>query len=173
MARLKAGILIIALILLVLGGYTLYVSNVYHSYQSTFNIGPNRYFRIPTDLRETTTISGNFQESGGRPVSFSVMSSVQFASFQLGSNLGDLYSIQDVPASAVSFTSTASDTYYLVFTHGTGLQNTSETVSFQRSYFSLHYFPIVSGVMMVVLAVVHVVWGLRYREPLPPPPPRW
>jgi predicted PurR-regulated permease PerM len=134
MASSKRGLIIAGVILLVLGAILLYYSNVARSFQSTFNILPTKYSKIASNLRDQTLITGQFQETSGRIVSFYIMSSAQFASFQIGQNTGNLYSLQNVASGSISFTSTVPDTYYLVFTHGPGLFNSTETVNFQRTY---------------------------------------
>src|SRR5207302_7439245 len=82
MALRKRGLIAAGLILLLIGGYTLYNYNPVHAYQSTFNLLPGKFFKIGANLRDQTRITGGFQETSGRPVEFMVMSSTQFAAFQ-------------------------------------------------------------------------------------------
>ncbi len=155
------------LILLVIGSLAVYNTNVAHSYQSTFNVLPSKFFKIGSNLRDQTLITGNFQETAGRTLNFYIMSSVQFAAFQVGQGNTSLFSLRDVPTGSVSYTSILPDTYYLVFSHGTGLLNTTETVSFQRTYVSLDEFQVASGVILLALGAAVLFWGLRPRNRLP------
>ena len=53
------------------------------------------------------------------------------------------------------------DTYYLLFLHGTGYLNVTQTVNFQRTYTSADVLAIVVGVALLVLGAVEVYWGFR------------
>ncbi len=157
----------VGLILLVIGSLAIYNTNVAHSYQSTFNVLPAKFFKIASNLRDQTLITGSFQETAGRTLNFFLMSSVQFAAYQIGQGNTSLFSLRNVPTGSVSYTSILPDTYYLVFSHGTGLLNTTETVSFQRTYVSLDEFQVASGIVLLGLGVAVLFWGLRPRNRLP------
>ncbi len=165
--RYERRLIIVGLILLAIGGIAVYNTNAAHEYQSTFNVLPGRFFKITTNLRDQTLLTGNFRETMGRLVNFYIMNSVQFAAFQLGQGNANLFSLKDVPEGAVTFTSALPDAYYLVFTHGTGLLNVTETINFQRTYVSLDEFQIVSGVILLVLGGLVLYWGLRPKRKLP------
>ena len=165
--RYERRLIIVGLILLAIGGIAVYNTNAAHSYQSTFNVLPGRFFKITTNLRDQTLITGSFRETTGRIVNFYIMNSVQFAAFQLGQGNVNLFFLKDVPDGTVTFTSAVPDTYYLVFTHGTGLLNMTETVNFQRSYVSLDEFQVASGVILLVLGGIVLYWGLRPKRRLP------
>ncbi len=163
-ARRGIGLIAVGLVLLVLGAYALSTSNVSHDYSSTFNVLAGRYIKISANMKAGTWITGSFRETSGRPVTFQIMSSVQLASYQVGQNIGNLYDIVDVTSGTISFTCTAADTYYLVFTHGTGLLNTTETVSFQRSYHSPDTFLLVVVGVLGVVGPLNIYWGTRLRR---------
>jgi len=181
MARRKPALVVVGLVLLVVGGFSVYESNVSHFYQSTFNILPGRFFKITANLRDQTLITGEFQESSGRAVSFRIMSSVQFAAFQTGQGNASLYSLGDIATGSVSFISSVPDAYYLLFLHGGGLQNVTQAVTFQRTYVSPDEFQLVVGIVLLAFGFVEVYWGVRPRAargeidvPAPPPePPAW
>src|SRR5947199_9325284 len=116
----KRGLIAAALILLLIGGYTLYNYNPVHAYQSTFNVLPGKFFKIGANLRDQTRITGSFQETSGRPVEFMVMSSAQFAAFQTRPGSASLYCLPETAAGQVDFPSSVPDTYYLPCLHGTG-----------------------------------------------------
>ena len=172
--RYNRRLIIAGFILLVIAAYSLYSSNVSHPYQSTFNVLANKFFKISANLRDQTFIYGQFRETSEHPVSFYIMSSGQFAAFQTAQGIGSLYSLRDVASASVSYTSTIPDTYYLVFTHGSGFLNITETVNFNRTYTSLDDFLLVSGVILTILGGLELYWGLRPktgRPQLPPPQP--
>src|SRR2546422_2834356 len=145
MALRKRGLIAAGLILLLIGGYTLYNYNPVHAYQSTFNLLPGKFFKIGANLRDQTRITGTFQETAGRPVEFMVMSSAQFAAFQTRTGTASLYSLPETATGQVDFTSSVPDTYYMLFLHGTGYLNVTQTVNFQRTYTSADVLAIVAG----------------------------
>ncbi len=157
----------VGLVLLVIGSIALYNTNALHSYQSSFNVLAGKFFKISSNLRDQTLITGSFRETSGRTITFYLMSSIQFAAFQLGQGNSSLFFLKDVPTGSVSFTSTIADTYYLVFAHGAGLLNQTETVNFQRSYVSLDEFQLGSGIALLFLGALVLYWGLRPRHRLP------
>jgi len=161
MAPRKRGLIAAGLILVLIGGYTLYNYNPVHAYQSTFNLLPGKFFKIGANLRDQTRITGSFQETSGRLVEFMVMSSTQFAAFQTQTGNASLYSLPETAAGQVDFTSSVPDTYYLLFLHGTGYLNATQTVNFQRTYTSADVLAIVVGVALLVLGAVEVYWGFR------------
>ncbi len=150
--------------LLVLGGLVLYDANAVSFYQSTFNILPSKFFKLTDNLKDQTTISGHFDETSGRPLTFLIMNSLQFTSYQIGQGNASLYALLNVASGSVSFTFTTPDTYYLVFLHGSGLLGATETVNFQRSYYNLGRIEVAAGAILLGLGVVELYWGLRPRE---------
>jgi len=178
----KRGLIAAGLILLLIGGYTLFNYNPVHAYQSTFNLLPGKYFKIGANLRDQTRITGTFQETSGRPLEFMVMSSTQYAAFQTRTGNASLYALAETATGQVDFTSSVPDTYYLLFLHGTGYLNVTQTVNFQRTYTSADVLAIVAGAALLVLGAVEVYWGIRpsgSRAASPPatksdlPPPPW
>src|SRR5262245_8179143 len=147
--RYKRGLVVLGLVLVVLGGLSIFFSNAASSYQSTFNILPSKFFKLTSNLRDQTIITGNFRETAGRSVSFLIMTSAQFAAFQIGQGNVSVFSLRDVPSGSVTFTFDTPDSYYLVFLHGSGLFTTTETVYFQRSYLNLDRFELISGIVSV------------------------
>jgi len=181
MARRKPALVLVGLVLFAIGGWSVYQSNVSHFYQSTFNVLPGKYFKVSANLRDQTQITGQFQESAGRPVAFRIMSSVQFAAFQTGQGNASLYSLGDTATGSVSFTSSVPDTYYLLFLHGAGFLNVTQAVNFQRTYISPDEFQLGAGIVLLALGLVEIYWGVRPKQagsgvdvPTPPPePPAW
>src|SRR5207247_10766485 len=182
MAIRERGRIAAALILLLIGGYTLYNYNPVHAYQSTFNVLPGKFFKIGANLRDQTRITGSFQDASGRPLEFMIMSSTQFAAFQTRTSNASLYFLPETASGQVDFTSSVPDTYYLLFLHGTGYLNATQTVNFQRTYTSVDVLAIVVGVALLVLGAVALSWGIRpsgSRPDSPPatignlPPPPW
>jgi hypothetical protein len=144
------------------------------SSQSTFNILSGQYEYLTTTRSSGDSISGAFQEGSGSLVSFYIQSSAQFASFQTGASLNTLYSIENVASSAISFVFNSQDTYYIVFRHGSGLFNTTETISFQRTYTTHDNFRLGLGLFFLAFVAVELVIAFRPRKAssvIPPPPP--
>ena len=164
MARYARGLIAASLVLLAIGAYSLYASNISNTYKSTFNLLPLRYFRIPANLGGNTEIRASYSETSARHVNFDIMSSVQFAAFQARLANDSLYSISESATGKLSFTTTAQDTYYLVFRHGVAYKNTTETVTCERTYIHPDILQVVSGVILVSLAVVEGYWGFRPRK---------
>lgn len=160
----KRNLVAVGLILLALGAYTVYDAKSYSMYHSTFNILPSKFFKITDNLKDTTTITGQIKETGGRTVSFLIMSSLQFAQYQTRQGNASLYSVMNAASASISFTFPSMDSYFLVFLHGSGYLTTTETVDFQRTYVALGRFELFSGAILLGLAVLLLLWGLRPRD---------
>jgi hypothetical protein len=160
----KKNLIGVGLLLLALGAYTIYDSNSASLYHSTFNLLPSKFFKITDNLKDTATVSGQIRETSGRTVTFLIMSSQQFAAFQVGQGNASLYSVINAASASVSFSFPRADTYFLVFLHGSGYLTATETVDFQRSYLALARFEFLSGIVLVGLGVIETFWGLRPRE---------
>jgi hypothetical protein len=162
--RYKKNLVAVGLLLLAIGAYTIYDSNSASFYHSTFNLLPMKFYKITDSLKDTATITGQVQETSGRLVTFLIMNSAQFAAYQVGPGNASLYSVLNTASTSISFTFPSPDTYYLVFLHGSGFLNTTETVSFQRTYLALARFEFFSGIVLVAIGVMELFWGLRPRE---------
>src|SRR3989441_1955792 len=92
------------------------------------------------------------------------MNCPQFAVFQIGQGNASLCSVKEVTSASISFAFPSADTYYLVFLHGSGFLNATETVDFQRTYLALARFEFYSGIALVVLGIAELSWGLRPRD---------
>lgn len=179
----KRGLIAVGLILLLLGGYALYNYNPVHNFQSTFNVLPGKFLKILANLRDATRITGTFEETSGRPVTFMIMSSAQFAAFQTNANnTANLYALPETATGHVDFTSSIPDTYYMVFRHGSGLLAVTQTVTFQRTYTSVDIPAILSGLALLALGGIEIYWGFRplgrraqatNAVPADTPPPPW
>ena len=160
----KRNLVATGLILLALGAYTVYDAKSFSTYNSTFNILALKYFKITDNLKDTATITGQITETGGRTVSFLIMNSLQYAQYQTRQGNASLYSVMNKASASVSYTFPSPDSYYLMFLHGTGYLNTTETVGFQRTYVALGRFELFSGAILLGLAVLLLFWGLRPRD---------
>jgi hypothetical protein len=160
----KRNLIAVGLLLLALGAYTIYDSNSASYYHSTFNLLPSKFFKITDNLKDTATLNGHIQETSGRTITFAIMSSQQFAAYQIGQGNTSLYSVKNTGSTSISFSFPTADTYYLVFLHGSGYLNATETVDFQRTYLALARFEFLSGIVLVGLGVVETFWGLRPRD---------
>jgi hypothetical protein len=160
----KKNLVAVGLVLLALGVYTIYDSNSISNYHSTFNLLPSKFFKITDNLKDTATLSGTVKETGGRTVSFLIMSSAQFAQYQVGQGNASLYQKLNVASASISFTFPTADSYFLLFLHGSGFLNATETVDFSRTYVALARFEFYSGIVLVGLAVLLLYWGLRPRD---------
>ena len=160
----KRNLVAVGLLLLALGAYTIYDSNSASFYHSTFNLLPSKFFKITDNLKDTATLNGQIRETSGRTVTFLIMNSQQFANFQVGQGNTSLYSVKDSASTSVSFSFPSADTYYLIFLHGSGYLNATETVDFQRTYLALARFEFFSGIVLVGLGVLEIFWGLRSRD---------
>jgi hypothetical protein len=162
------------LVLLGLAAFNFITYTNANSYQSTFNILPSDYNFLSSTRNPGDSINGAFQETSGALVSFYILSSVQYASFQTGSSLTSMYSVENAASGTFSYAFTTQDTYYLVFRHGSGLMNSTETVNFQRTYTTHDSFRLQLGFFFLAIGAVELVVALRPRKPppvIPPPPP--
>ena len=161
----KRNLVAVGLLLLAIGAYTIYDSNSASFYHSTFNLLPSKFFKITDNLKDTATVNGHVSETSGRTVTFLIMNSQQFAAYQIGQGNASLYSVKNTASTGISFTFPTADTYFLVFLHGTGYLNATETVDFQRTYLALARFEFFSGIALVGIGVLETFWGLRPRDP--------
>jgi len=171
MERQRLRYLVTGVILFAVAGTSFYFSYSTLSRQSTFSFGPQQWYRIAADLASGTTIEGQFTETSGQAVNFSIMSSAQYASLSGGMWNGSLYWLGEVISSSISYTTTARDTYYLVFLHGSGLNNNTQTVSFARTFTNLNLVYLASGLGFVAIAILDLYLAFR-KVPeggLPPP----
>jgi hypothetical protein len=164
----KKNLIAVGLVLLALGAYTVYDSQSLSYYQSTFNLLASKFFKITDNLKDSATITGNLHETAGRTVSFLIMSSLEFAQFQQGQGNASLYTVLNVASASISYKFPSADTYYLVLLHGSGYLTTTETVSFQRTYVALGRFELFSGIALLGIGVLMLVWGLRPKDMLHP-----
>jgi hypothetical protein len=160
----KRNLVAVGLLLLALGAYTIYDSNSASLYHSTFNLLPSKFFKITDNLKDTATLNGQIRETSGRTITFLIMNSQQFAAYQVGQGNTSLYSVKNTASTSVSFSFPSADTYYLVFLHGSGYLNVTETVDFQRTYLALARFEFFSGIVLVGIGVLEIFWGLRPRD---------
>ncbi len=170
----RLSYLIAALFFLTIAAYNLLAYTSTQSIQSTFNLQPNLVYYLTSTRNPSDLITGQFQENSGRPVSFYIQSSAQFAAFQAGTSFASLYSIVNVPSGSISYTFSVQDTYYLLFRHGAGLVNTTETVFFQRTYQIHDASHLGLGIAFLAIAAVDLYVGFRPRKTHPtvvPPSP--
>ncbi len=160
----KKNLVAVGLILLALGAYTVYDAKSFTSYHSTFNLLPSLFFKITDNLKDTATITGTIKETGGRTVSFLIMSSIQFAQYQTRQGNASLYAVLNTASASISYSFPSPDSYFLVFLHGTGYLTTTETIDFQRTYVALGRFELFSGIVLIGIAVLLLLWGLRPRD---------
>ena len=153
--------------MLALGAYTIHDSGSVSYYHSTFNLLPLKFFKITDNLKDAATINGQVRETSGRTITFAIMSSQQFASFQIGQGNASLYSVKNTGSTSISFSFPTADTYFLVFLHGSGYLNMTETVDFSRTYLALARFEFYSGIALVGIGVIELFWGLRPRDSQP------
>lgn len=160
----KKNLVAVGLLLVVIGGYTIFDSNSVSNYNSTFNLLPLRFYKLTDSLKDSATITGHAQTSSGQLISFLIMNSAQFASFQVGQGNASLYSVLNTASASISYTFPSPDTYYLMFLHGSGYLNVTESVAFQRTYFALARFEFFSGILLVAIGVLELYWGLRPHD---------
>lgn len=159
--------LVSALFVLVAAGYFLGTYTTTATRQSTFSLQPGltAEFSLRNNLSES--MAGHFEETLGRPVSFYIQTSAQFAAFQSGTSFDYVYSVTNTSSSDVSYGFSAQGPYYLTFTHGTGLDNSTETVYFQRTYTAHDSSRLLLGLVFLPIVAVDLVYGFRRRVPEP------
>jgi hypothetical protein len=160
----RKNLIAVGLLLLALGAYTIYDSNSASLYHSTFNLLPSKFFKITDNLKDTASLNGQIKETSGKTITFLIMNSQQFAAYQVGQGNASLYSVKNAASTSVAFSFPTADTYFLLFLHGSGYLNATETVDFQRSYLALARFEFFSGIVLVGIGVLETFWGLRPRD---------
>lgn len=162
-----------ALFLLALSVYEFATFRTTTTLQSTFNVPPGDFYQLTTTRSASDTVSGQFQETSGNPVGFYIFTSAQFAAFEKGSSLDSVYNITNSASSSIAYTFTAQDTFYLVFRHGGGLLNTTQTVYFQRTYATSDTLRASLAFIFLTFGALNLVLAFRRRRPrLPSVPPQ-
>ncbi len=141
-----------AVVFLAIGGYFLYASTSHSSYDSTVNLEPGLAYELHKTLPAGSTITGSFREVSGQPVNLYIMDSSQFASFQNGGYTASLYQVAEEATSTFAYTTQTGDIYYLLFRHGSGLADTTETITVARDYAVPDTFRQGLGLLNIALA---------------------
>ena len=154
-----------ALLVLALAGYLFATYATTTTRQSTLDLQPGLTAELSLRNNPPESMSGHFQEASGRPVSFYIQTSAQFTAFQSGASFDYVYGVVNVPSSDVSFTFLAQGPYYLTFTHGAGLANSTETVYFQRTYTAHDSSRLWLGLIFLPIAALDFAYAFRRRKP--------
>jgi len=162
--RRRQRLLLSALFILFLAGFELVTFRQTSSLQSTFNIQPGYTYSLTTDRNPSDSISGDFQETSGNPVSFYIMTSAQYAAAQNKISFTYVYNKTDTASSTFSYTFTTQDTYYLLFDHGDGYSQTAETVHFQRTYGTTNTTAEVLGIIFLAYGLISLVFVFRMKN---------
>ncbi len=133
--------------------------------QSTFNILPQELYQITVNRNPSDAVAGQFQVTTGNPVSFYIFTSAQFSAFQNGSPLDSVYNVTNSASSSFSYTFSAQDTFYLIFRHGYGLLNTTQTVHFTRTYTATNSLSQVLGYIFVAFGALNLGLATRGTKP--------
>jgi len=150
-----------ALLVLAVAGYLFATYTTTTTRQSTLNLQPGMTAELSLKNNPAESMTGHFQETSGRPVSFYIQTSAQFAAFQSGTSLGYIYGVTNAPSSDVSYTFSAQGPYYLTFTHGAGLVNSTETVYFQRTYTAHDSSRLWLGLVFLPIAALDLAYAFR------------
>ena len=168
----KLGYLISGIFILVLAGYYLFTYTTTSTSQSTFNLQPNLPYSLQVTLNPSDSISGSFQENSHNPVSFYVQSSAEYAAFQNDpSSFAYVYRLENAPSGNIEYTVQTQDTYHLLFRHGLGLINNTETVFFQRSFQTHNSNRLFLGVLSAIFGAVELVYAFRLKPKVASLPP--
>ena len=159
--------LVSALFVLSAAGYFFGTYTTTATRQSTFSLQPGltAEFSLRNNLSESMV--GHFEETSGRPVSFYIQTSAQFAAFQNGTSFDYVYSVVDASSANVFYAFSTQGPYYLTFTHGTGLGNSTETVHFQRTYTAHDSSRLWLGLIFLTIAAVDLVYTFRWGRAAP------
>ena len=157
-------ILVSGFILLGLSIYNFATYTSTTTFQSTFSLQPGLANTFSDNLNPSDSVSGTFQEVSGMPVSFYILSSAQYAAHQANGPFTFLYSIANVASGSFSYTATVQDLYYLFFSHGSGLTNTTETVFAVRNW-TIHIdYRAFLGIFFLVAAAADFYFAYRSNK---------
>lgn len=153
-----------ALFILALAVYNLATYNVSTSYQSTFNLTPGNMEILTVTRNPSDAISGQFQETSGHPITFVILNSSEYAAEENNQTYIYAYMVSDRASSGFSYTFPSQDTYYLIFHHGTGLTDTSETVHLVRTYSAVDSNRLWLGLIFLVFGTINLIVVFRPRR---------
>lgn len=100
-------------------------------YDTTFSIAvlPGEYHYIPLYVVGEARLSGDFVEAQSQLVNFYLLTDQQYATFKSTGILASLFSIANVASAAYDAPIPSPGNYYLIITHGSGYDNSSEKIT--------------------------------------------
>ncbi len=134
------------------------------SHTGTISSGANYYLYDKFSILRSGRLTVQFSESNGQTLQVFVFDDAQYVSFTAGQSLPGLYSSGGSSSGTFSVSFPSFGSYYLVFTHGAGLESVTENVSFSVTLDG--YNPVILGLGggILVAGAISIVLGYRLRN---------
>lgn len=134
------------------------------SHNSTVDPGANVYLYDKVNVVKFGHLSGQFSESLGQPLNVYIFTEDQYTTFTTQYLPQGLFSSIGRSTGMFSVSIPSPGNYYLIFTHGTGLENSSEGVSFSINLDGYNPVILAAGFGLLIAGVVSLAVGYYLRN---------
>lgn len=166
MQRIKI-IVAVGVILLFLGIILLFGSFVSDSESDTLTIpaGSDWHYFLEFFLPADGQVSGDFEETLGRSVDCFIFSESQYDSYIMGYSTGSLYHYSG-STGTFSVNAPESGKYYVVFDHGSGNEDSSQSVKVNVRIGGFNIILAAIALMFIVIGIALAITGYRSKKEL-------
>ena len=130
----------------------------------TMGVGANMYLYDKFNVFKSGHLSGQFSESQGQALGVYVFTDAEYTTFTNGYLPQGLFSSDGPASGSFSVSIPAPGNYYLIFMHGTGLENTSQTVDFSVTLDGYNPVILAAGFGLLAAGAVLVIVGYYLRN---------
>ncbi len=160
----------VAAILAIIAIFLMYMSVISEHDTDTVTIpsGSDWYYSYEFYLPSGSTVSVEYAETLGRSLDVSLFTRSQFDRYSNGLSTGSLY-FESGASGEFSHTAANSDTYYLIFEHGSGFSSTSQSIEVDFRLSGLDILLLVVGLALLIIGIILGFAGYRMKKEDKPP----
>jgi len=161
---------VVAIILAIIAIFMMYQSVISKHDTNTVTIpsGSGWYYSYEFYLPSGSNVSVEYLETLGRSVDVSLFTSSQFDRYSNGLQTESLYS-ESGASGEFSHTAANSDTYYLIFEHGSGFSSSSQSVTVDFRVNGLDTLVLVVGLVLLIIGAILGFAAYRMKKEDKPP----
>jgi hypothetical protein len=157
--------LIVGGILVIISLYFLFAGFMGRSGDSfTIPEGEEWYYAMELNMDSGGYISVQYTESQGNPVDAYIFDSSAYSVYSFQGSASAITKRIGQSSGTISTTVPSAGSYYVVFDHGSGYENSAQSVSVILREAGLSYIPIIIGVCLLVAGIVVIIIGLRIQR---------
>ncbi len=163
--RVFQGFSLLGGILLIIGVYVLVpASPLSVSHTGTINVGANLYLYDKFNVFKSGHLAAQFSESQGQALRVYVFTDTEYTTFTTQYVPQGLFSSNGPASGSFSVSIPAPGNYYLIFMHGTGLESSTESVSFSAVLDGYNPVILAAGFGLLAAGAVLLVVGYYLRN---------